>query len=194
MLTGLGALSRRTRIPFMPDHYSNLSDRRSAYVRTAIAAAALTCALPANAANAQALANRIVSNCTLNATQIAALTPSLVAAGIPAPTIDFVVVYSLTNPNDGQALGSGGTGPFTGPVLCTSGAVGLEGPPNVNVTTPIPASGSGTVDLLGIETALITQYRTRPAVPPGKVEKRFCHSVGDANDCFRIFALPASPG
>ena len=100
-----------------------------------------------------------------------------------APRVDFVVIYTLNNPNDGQTVSGG----FTGPVLCVRPAIGSL--PAVTATAvpqteQIP-SGSGAVDLLGIETALITQYRI-PAGDSGDKQKRFCHSVGEANDCYNI--------
>ena len=132
--------------------------------------------------------NQVVGNCLLPTTAITGLRAALQGAGIPAPQIDFVVVYSLRNRFDGQAV----TGGFTGPVLCRRGAFGslpVIQVESVSQTDTIPPSGPGTVDLLDIETALITQYQTPsgPPVPdPNRIEKRFCHSVGEASSCFRI--------
>lgn len=139
------------------------------------------------------MVGRVLANCTLNQSAVNFLNQALTAAGITQPRVDFVVVYSLANSNDGQPVPP--TPPntvspgFTGPVLCSRLATVV--PPVLPTVTftpvlqtdPIPASG--TVDLLGIENALITQYKPAGGAA-SDTEKQFCHTVGAANDCFRI--------
>jgi hypothetical protein len=161
--------------------------RHAAMSVVAALATGLFSLLSAGPVVAQPLANRVVGNCVLSGTAVTGLVSSvqaaLQAAGVSPPTarVDFVVVYTLANPNDGQPTGE----EFTGPVLCRRPAVGslpaVQVAP-VSQTDPIPATG--TVDLLGIENALITQYRAPSG--EGDIEKRFCHTVGSTNDCFRI--------
>jgi hypothetical protein len=153
----------------------------SSWCAAALVAAALSCSLSVGPATAQQSANHVVSNCQLDATTLAALAGHVNTAvpGEVAPTIDFIVVYSLANPNDGQDLG---TGAFTGPVLCRNPGVNVAGETG---TDPIP----GTVSLLDIETALITQYQATGA----PVQKRFCHSVNENSDCFKISGGSGSP-
>jgi hypothetical protein len=153
-------------------NHGSTSRRAAAFV-----AAALSCSLSAGPAEAQS-PNQIVSPCELDPTTVSALETKVGAvSGSSTPTDDFVVIYSLANPNDGQAVSGG----FTGPVLC--------GRPGVSVveqtgggTDAIP----GTVNLRDTETALITQYLTA-----GQIRKRFCHSVGVNSDCFVIQSSPS---
>jgi hypothetical protein len=142
----------------------------------------------ANEAHAQT-ADRILP-CTLTSLAVTELSNSLIAAGIPAtppPEIAFVVVYSLSKPNDGQAIATG----TTGPALCkNSNVVAVTNPGVVTETTPIPSPNpdNHNVDILGVETVVITQYQNPSAqVPnPSTWEKRLCHSVANNNDCFTI--------
>jgi hypothetical protein len=142
------------------------------------------CSILVTAAAEAQTANRVVGNCVLQTATISNLRADLQeSAGIANPRIDFVIVYSIANPNDGQPIAGG----FTGPVLC--GRVAFGTLPAVQVqpvleTAPIPA-GAGTIDLLGIENALITQYKSSGGTT-ADIEKRFCHTAGANNDCFRI--------
>jgi len=145
-------------------------------------AATAMCTLLGMSAEAQT-ANRVVGTCVLQPATISNLRADLQeSAGIPNPRIDFVVIYTLANPNDGQPISGG----FTGPVLCGRTAFGtlpLVAVAPVSQTDTIPASG--TIDLLGIENALITQYKPTGGAA-SDTEKRFCHTTGANNDCFRI--------
>jgi hypothetical protein len=172
MLTGFGAPTRRTRVHSM-HKLSCLPNLGPTSRAVAFVVAALSCSLVADPTMAQS-ANHVFSNCQLN-TSLAGLTADLQTAGISSPTIDFVVVYSLANPNDGQVVSGG----FSGPVLCRGPSVDVA--PETG-TDPIP----GAVNLRDIETALITQY-----VSAGQTRKRFCHSVNVNSDCFAI--QPSAP-
>lgn len=99
---------------------------------------------------------------------------SLTAGGLSAPhEIDFVLVYSRANDNDGQHFGDG----TTGPILCINpDSVDIE---TTEENTPIP--DGGTVDIKALEQALIMQYQQA-----GIRNKRICHTVADNTDCFLI--------
>jgi hypothetical protein len=187
MLTGLGTPTWKNKATHMFDsricRWTGSTFRRFAPLLVVGLVGGLSVKAPAQTAD------RVFANCLLPQSIVDDLSEYLQGVGIPTPRIDFLVVYAIANENDGQAIAGG----FTGPVLCRRGATGGDSPlPAVQVqsvqqTDPIPP-GPGTVDLLGVETALITQYQTPSGPPnPGNVEKRFCHSVANINDCFRIF-------
>ena len=98
--------------------------------------------------------------------------------GVPSPQIDFVLVYTLRNDNDGQRFGDG----TTGPILCTNpDTVSIE---TTLENTAIPASGN--VDIKALEQALIMQYQQAGGIR----NKRICHTVADNTDCFLIKPVP----
>ncbi|MGH8580732.1 MAG: hypothetical protein ACREVK_11645 [Gammaproteobacteria bacterium] len=101
-------------------------------------------------------------------------------SGLNAPPyeIDFVLVYSRANDNDGQQFGAG----TTGPILCINpNTVAIE---TTGENTPIPG-GTDTVDITALESALILQYEKA-----GIREKRICHTAADNTDCFLIKPAP----
>jgi hypothetical protein len=106
--------------------------------------------------------------------------------------VDFVVVYSLSNPDDGQALDGGGG--HTGPVICINESrVGITAFEFDDITPLTPESripdatgpeGAATVNLLAAEEALIVQYRLNPSLA---IEKRFCQTFAGNSQCFILF-------
>lgn len=137
-------------------------------------------------------ANHVWGSCVLTPAAVTELQDSLTAAGglpsgegDPLPQVDFVIVYSLQNNNDGQALGTG----LTGPIVCTNSVtVTIE---TTTEDTPIPSltdqADGITVDIEGIEEALLLQYqKMQNNAPLGGREKRVCHTVAGNTDCFLI--------
>ena len=116
-------------------------------------------------------ADRIFAGCKLDPTSDLGLRT---AAGLA--DIGMAVVYTLSNPNDGQKLG----GKFTGPVICTSVAADISGP-----TTEIAPVAN--VTLQGVQQSAILAYRRS-----GAVEKRVCHTTVGEPSCLRI-RTPAQP-
>jgi hypothetical protein len=147
-------------------------------------------------------ANKVWGGCRLNAPTVLALENDLEAQGgigSNKAEVNFVVVYTLKNPNNGQLL-SGSS--FTGPVICTNRAAvgitafdkgGAAGGVLLKETTDIPTgthTGVATINVLSAEEAFILQYELNNTANPLPIEKRFCHTT-DANvDCFRIFGAP----
>lgn len=128
-------------------------------------------------------ANKVWGDCQLTQEAIDGIVASLESTGgVPSGNgkVDFVVVYTLQNPNDGQKLGVEGGPSFTGPVLCANTT-------NVDIAsteenTPIPKDSDPetTVDIKALEQALIVQY------DQAGIRKRFCHTVANKNQCFLI--------
>jgi hypothetical protein len=125
---------------------------------------------------------QVWGGCVLNEQAVAAL----------GADVDFVVVYSLENPDDGQALGND---EFTGPVICINeDRVGITAFEADDTTLLTPESripddtgpmGATTVDLFGAEEALILQYGLPPGTPD-TIEKRFCQTHAGSSECFII--------
>jgi hypothetical protein len=107
--------------------------------------------------------------------------------------VAFVVVYSL-NDNDGQGpVSLGPTTGFTGPILCTNPAeVGtpIEVTESQDIPTQTGPSGATSIDILDVEEAMILRYEVNGGSAGGAIEKRFCHTTGVNNDCFRIPGTP----
>jgi hypothetical protein len=108
------------------------------------------------------------------------------AGGIPIETskVDYLVVYTRANPNDGQLL-SGRSPSYSGPVLCSNPATVAIG--QVLDDTPVPAS----VDLKGLNHATYLQY-----VASGEganKEQKICHSTLPNVDCFLVKATTPPP-
>lgn len=166
--------------------------------RVVVASAAMAAFLsgPAFAAVDPPQPERVWGGCVLDPATVAEIQADVnVGIGLASATdirVAFVVVYSL-NDNDGQGPVSLGpaTG-FTGPILCTNPAeVGI--PNEVTESADIPAqtgpSGATSIDILDLEEAMILRYDVNGGAADGTIEKRFCHTVGVNNDCFRISPL-----
>jgi hypothetical protein len=102
--------------------------------------------------------------------------------GITTSNVDFVLVYSLANTNDGQPT----TGGYTGPVLCVNPASVTYPPPATSENTPIGPEGQAW-NITDLEQALLLQYEKTTGVR----EKRVCHTVAGNTNCFLI--TPVSP-
>jgi len=136
-------------------------------------------------------ANHVWGGCVLTSDAVTELRDSLTTPDVegglpedPLPQVDFVIVYSLKNNNDGQALGEA----FTGPILCrNSGTVTID---TTTEDTPIPPvedqENDVTVDIEGTEEALFLQYHRSDAIDAAEREKRVCHTVAGHTDCFLI--------
>jgi hypothetical protein len=110
--------------------------------------------------------------------------------------IAFVVVYALNNPNNGQPVPGG----FTGPIICTNPGneevtgVGITGFNRFNqllteaseIPTDTDPGAADSVDIVGAEEAFILQYQLNGGSNDGNVEKRICHTVAGNTDCFIV--------
>lgn len=123
--------------------------------------------------------DHVWGGCVLTPNAVSGLGESL-KSGVPTDhEIDFVLVYSLQNDNDGQHFGKG----TTGPILCSNPkTVAIE---TTEENTPIP-DGPGKVDIKALEQALIMQYQQQD----GSRNKRICHTVAGNTDCFLITPAP----
>lgn len=152
--------------------------------------------------------NRVWAGCTLDSSMggtVDGLLDDLAASGIAAhsegdPEIAFVVVYALTNDNDGQPAKVRGTDGFTGPVLCLNEDLNLDGGIDLGIETTeqtddIPASSSDAtaVNTLDAEDVFIVRYELSNGENIGTVEKVLCHTVDSNTDCFRISPLLVTP-
>ena len=144
-------------------------------------------------------ADHVYGGCVLSPATVAALAADATVGGgeaPPAAEVSFVVVYTLSNDNDGQSLGEAG---FTGPVICVNPAeAGItafeagEGPRLTeasDIPTETDPGGAATVDILETEESFIIKYRLNGGGNPGDIEKRVCHTVDGNVDCFIIFPL-----
>lgn len=150
--------------------------------------------------------DHVWGGCILSETAVIELQNSITAGtGAEGADVDFVVVYSRANSNDGQFLGGGGV---TGPVICINDdQVGItafeadEGilteasriPTDTHQLVPgEPDEDEPTsVNLLAAEEVFILQYELLDGEEDaGDIEKRICHTVAGNGDCFRIFPLP----
>jgi hypothetical protein len=133
-------------------------------------------------------ANRVFANCTFTTATLQSIL-NIPLSGFVNNQLQasYIVIYTRTNPNDGQPLKSP-AGTFSGPILCvnaTANAAEIAVPTTEN--TPIPNAtnqpGTTSVDILGAEEAFHLQYRRNPG---GVIEKRVCHTVAGITDCFFI--------
>jgi hypothetical protein len=143
--------------------------------------------------------SHVWAGCELSPATLEALAADAAVEVEGTAQISFVVVYTLSNDNDGQLLGESG---FTGPVLCTNPfevgitALQKDGTTPLTETSDIPAQtdpgGATTVDILEAEEAFIIKYRLDNGANAEDIEKRVCHTVDGNVDCFIIF--PSSTG
>jgi hypothetical protein len=171
---------------------SSRSSRRRGGARALglLSAAVGLTALAGSAAHAQGIigtpqANHVVS-CTLDSTtynDLFTLLNPITNPPFNPGEVAFVVIYTLNN-NNGQKLSGPGPARYTGPVVCTSPGVSMTATLG---TTDIPNStdqpGASSIDLLNTEEAFLLRYKINPGT---KIEKRFCHTVANNSDCFRI--------
>lgn len=139
--------------------------------------------------------NHVWGGCTLNSTTVNAIRSRVEAgAGIAQGSLDsqisFIVVYGLTNDNDGQPVKIGSTTGVTGPIVCTNNVAGNPDKVTIDTTTettPIPPladqAAGVTVDTTSLEETLILQYKRSDKA---KREKRICLTVAGNTDCFLI--------
>lgn len=138
-------------------------------------------------------ADHVYGGCTLSEGTLAGLAADARVQGVegPAAEVSFVVVYTLSNDNDGQSLGEGG--PFTGPIICINDteveitAKEADGDPLTeasDIPTDTDPGGADTVDVLETEESFIIKYQLNGE--PGDIEKRICHTVDGNVDCFII--------
>jgi hypothetical protein len=124
-----------------------------------------------------------VATCKLTTSVVNGIKSNLkFSSGITTSNVDFVLVYSLANANDGQPT----TGGYTGPVLCVNPASVTYPPPATNENTPIGPEGQAW-NITDLEQALLLQYQKTSGVR----EKRVCHTVAGNTNCFLI--TPVSP-
>jgi hypothetical protein len=131
-------------------------------------------------------ANRVFANCTFTTAALqSALKIPLSGFVNNQLQASYIVIYTRTNPNDGQPLKSP-AGSFSGPILCVSST---EAATATTENTPIPNAtnqpGTTSVDILGAEEAFHLQYQRNPG---GIIEKRVCHTVAGTTDCFFVQA------
>jgi hypothetical protein len=119
-----------------------------------------------------------IATCRLNATAVKSLKQSLKSTtGLAESNVDFALVYSLANPNDGQPTTDG----YTGPVLCINPESVTYPPTPTSENTPVGPAGQAW-NITDLEQALLLQYRKTDGV----IEKRVCHTVAGNTDCFLI--------
>jgi hypothetical protein len=146
-------------------------------VATLISLSAVGSAWPAFAQDA----NRL-ELCSLDSDTVEELQADVAAGtGIAESDVEiaFVVVYSLNNDNNGQAL----NGAATGPVLCANETV-TGFPAETTADTPIPP-GAGTVDIRDSSEAFLLRYEESDTTD---AETRFCHTINANVDCFVLGA------
>ena len=131
-------------------------------------------------------ANHVFSNCTFTTAALQSILKIPLSGFVNNQLqASYIVIYTRTNPNDGQPLKSP-AGSFSGPILCVSST---ETATPTTENTPIPNAtnqpGTTSVDILGAEEAFHLQYQRNPG---GVIEKRVCHTVAGITDCFFIQA------
>jgi hypothetical protein len=113
-------------------------------------------------------------SCILTKSAISALTASLKnkPANIktPTPVIDYVVVYTNSQPNHGQAVPGG----YTGPVLC----INQERVTVADTASDVPISG---IDIIETDQALQVQYG--PAGTGEADSTLVCAAYADVDKC-----------
>jgi hypothetical protein len=152
--------------------------RRAGFVcRRGLAAAGLGMALLVGVSGAPLAqtADRVWADCELSPDTVNALlghVGGLTSNNAGSQEVAFVVIYSISNDNNGQPVG---TRDFTGPVICRNTAV-------VGIPTPAQQTDPiGTVDILDAASAFLLRYRDG-----GTLRNRLCHTVDSTTDCFLI--------
>jgi hypothetical protein len=135
--------------------------------------------------------DEIFYNCTFTAADLeGALT--IDTSNLNVPTIEgaghlrasYILIYVRQTPNDGQEIGTVGSGNFTGPVLCTNSEEDDINQTNEGVALP-------NVNILGAEEASHLQLEPSTGTPtPNDTTKRVCHTVASKTECFLITKLP----
>jgi hypothetical protein len=101
----------------------------------------------------------------------------------------YIIIYVRQTPNDGQEIGTVGSGDFTGPVLCTNSEED-----DINQTNEGAAIGStlAPINIVGAEEASHLQVEPASSVDPTHDDrtKRVCHTVASKTECFLITKLP----
>lgn len=142
--------------------------------------------------------NRVFANCVLETTDqgnrintVAGLqedidnaNPGGNADKIQFPAvIAYVVVYAVSNDNNGQALEDKQgnlTGDFTGPVICIN-------PDLVDITTALQTNPDlEDKDILDIQDALILRHTPTGGPASDPDANRICHTTDGDTDCFDI--------
>jgi hypothetical protein len=145
--------------------------------------------------------DHVWAGCVLDPATVDGIASAIEAGTGSSADVSFVVVYSLSNDNDGQLLGESG---FTGPIICTPDTlqVGItafqkNGTTPLTETSDIPNETDpnfvlgNSVDVLETEEAFIIKYQHRDFEDTlGDIEKRVCHTVDGFVDCFIIFPQP----
>jgi hypothetical protein len=143
--------------------------------------------------------NRVWAGCQLDYYTAEQIRSAIAAGTGMSPygiDVSFIVVYSLSETNDGQPLAAGGS---TGPIICRTDGVAIE---RTTEQEDLPnAADHGedaeSVDLLDVEEALALRYQVNYG-EGSSTEKRFCHSLSSTDgatnqptetnvDCFRIY-------
>jgi hypothetical protein len=160
-------------------HRSGSVPRGSGLARFAVAASLFACAMGVTFPAFAQDANRL-GLCTLDGDTVSALRDDVDAdIGVDGdPEIAFVVVYSISNDNNGQPVATG----TTGPILCT------------NPAAPVPFETTADTDIFDIdildsaEAFLLRFEGTGGSSDP---ETRFCHTTNANVDCY-LLGPPAS--
>ena len=151
------------------------------------------------------------AGCILEDTTVAALKAEMPVGNGNKPLfyedgmIAFVVVYTMKD-NDGQefsANGGGGTGEFTGPVVCVNPNADVTSSPDppaefagvgiapIEQDDPIPNGQANATEVItrDAEEVFLLRYELADGDEPGTIEKILCHAVNDEMFCYRISPL-----
>lgn len=143
-----------------------------------VAVAGLFTTLYARPLHAQVAPDAFVT-CTLSASVVRGITAKVRRAGIQAPQVDYIVVYTNDNPNHGQVV-PGGT---TGPVVCVN--PDRVGASDTTSDTPIN-------DITIIETDQGLQVQHQPTAG-GDINTLLCAAYADVDKCKLIKPVAGSP-
>jgi len=156
--------------------------RTAAGVGLAMATALLASGALAQSAPPAPTANHTWGGCTLDAQTVEAIKNRINFGGqfdTQNPNanfnVSFILVYSLSNDNDGQPLKPPASG-YTGAILCTN-------PESVGIQTTTETATLSGVDIRDVEQVHILQYR-EPSGGPTK--KRVCSVTDSFTDCFTV--------
>jgi hypothetical protein len=144
-----------------------------------VAAAALAAALLIGVSGAPLAqtADRVWAGCVLSAGTITGLlgdVGGIASNNAGSKEVAFVVVYSISNENNGQPVG---TRDFTGPVICRNDSL-------VSIADTQQTASVGTVDVLDAASAFLLRYQD------DMLRTRLCHTVDSNTDCFTISKTP----